>query len=116
MAAKRYLLDTNILSDLIPNPSGRVAEEIRRVGEEAVWTGIVVAAESRRHAETRIEASQYAGGCSAGSVGGSSVGSSMRTPLRRDSPHTRTGGNSVGGNDLLIAAHALELGLTLVTR
>ena len=42
-----YLLDTNILSDLIRNPAGKVATNIARVGEEAVCTSIVVAAELR---------------------------------------------------------------------
>ena len=29
----RYLLDTNIVSDLVRNPQGSVAEHIRKVGE-----------------------------------------------------------------------------------
>jgi tRNA(fMet)-specific endonuclease VapC len=43
----RYLLDTNILSDLLRNPRGRVAENILRVGENQVCTSIIVAAELR---------------------------------------------------------------------
>jgi len=31
--ANRYLLDTNILTDLIQNPSGRVKERIAAIGE-----------------------------------------------------------------------------------
>ena len=38
-----YLLDTNILSDLIHNPQGRVARRIRQVGESQVCTSIIVA-------------------------------------------------------------------------
>ena len=33
----RYLLDTNIVSDLVRNPQGRAAEHIRRVGEMQVY-------------------------------------------------------------------------------
>ena len=43
----RYLLDTNILSDLIRHPQGTVARRITSVGEDAVCTSIIVAAELR---------------------------------------------------------------------
>jgi virulence-associated protein VagC len=43
----RYLLDTNIVSDLIRNPQGRVTEHIRQVGEAQVCTSMIVAAELR---------------------------------------------------------------------
>lgn len=43
----RYLLDTNIVSELIGNPQGRVADRIRDVGEAQVATSIIVAAELR---------------------------------------------------------------------
>jgi tRNA(fMet)-specific endonuclease VapC len=43
----RYLLDTNIVSDLVRQPQGRIAERIRRVGEAWVCTSIIVAAELR---------------------------------------------------------------------
>jgi len=43
----RYLLDTNIVSDLIRNPQGTVAQHIRRVGESLVCTSIIVATELR---------------------------------------------------------------------
>jgi tRNA(fMet)-specific endonuclease VapC len=49
----RYLLDTNILSDLIRNPQGRVAEQIRKLGEAEVCTSIVVAGELRYGAAKR---------------------------------------------------------------
>jgi len=43
----RFLLDTTIVSDLVRNPQGRAAAKIAEVGEEAVATSIVVAAELR---------------------------------------------------------------------
>ena len=43
----RYLLDTNIVSDLVRNPQGRVAQHIRKIGEGQVCTSIIVAAELR---------------------------------------------------------------------
>ena len=43
----RFLLDTNILSDLVRHPRGRIADRIKRVGEKQVCTSIIVAAELR---------------------------------------------------------------------
>ncbi|HWK45785.1 MAG TPA: PIN domain-containing protein [Stellaceae bacterium] len=43
----RYLLDTNIVSDLIRNPQGRIADHVRKIGEAQICTSIIVAAELR---------------------------------------------------------------------
>ena len=43
----RYLLDANIISDLVRNPYGRIAARINQVGEAQVCTSIIVAAELR---------------------------------------------------------------------
>ena len=40
-------LDTNIVSDLVRHPQGRIVEHVRRVGEAQVCTSIIVAAELR---------------------------------------------------------------------
>ena len=42
-----FLLDTNILSDLVRRPAGKVAQRIEAIGEEQVCTSLVVAAELR---------------------------------------------------------------------
>lgn len=42
-----YMLDTNIISDLIRNPKGKAAKQIARVGEDTICTSIIVAAELR---------------------------------------------------------------------
>jgi tRNA(fMet)-specific endonuclease VapC len=49
----RYLLDTNIISDLVRHPHGRVTWHIRRVGDAQVCTSIIVAAELRYGAAKR---------------------------------------------------------------
>src|ERR1039457_4791880 len=41
----RFLLDTNIVSDLVRHPRGKISDRISEVGEEDVCTSIVVAAE-----------------------------------------------------------------------
>ena len=46
-AVTRYMLDTNILSDLIRNPQGKAARRIVKVGEDNICTSIIVAAELR---------------------------------------------------------------------
>ncbi len=111
-----YLLDTNILSDLVRNPQGKVAEQIAKAGEASVCTSVVVAAELRYGAaksnSTRLveridmilsaleilpleppSDRQYA---------------AIRHYLARQ-------GMPIGPNDLLIAANALSNNLTVVT-
>jgi len=43
----RFLLDTNMVSDLVRHPRGRIFDRISEVGEKDVCTSIVVAAELR---------------------------------------------------------------------
>ena len=112
----RYLLDTNIISDLIRNPQGKAAKRIAKVGEDNICTSIVVAAELRY-------------GCA---KGGSArltkavedlLGEIEVLPLDvpADSEYgairaeLEAGGKPIGSNDLLIAAHARVLGATMVT-
>lgn len=113
----RYMLDTNILSDLIKNPNGAAARRIAAPDiEQVCCTSLIVACELRYGAckkgssvlSARIEqlldvlpvlpleddvARQYA---------------EIRTALERM-------GQPIGSNDLLIAAHAIALNVTLVT-
>jgi len=49
----RYLLDTNIPSDLVRYPQGGIATRIASVGETAICTSIIVAAELRFGAAKR---------------------------------------------------------------
>ena len=43
----RYMLDTNMISDLIRNPQGKAARRIAKAGEDNICTSIIVAAELR---------------------------------------------------------------------
>ncbi len=52
----RYLLDTNIISDLVRSPQGKIAERIANVSEESVCTSIIVAAELRYGAAKKSSA------------------------------------------------------------
>lgn len=111
-----YLLDTNIISDVIRNPDGHAARRIEHAGPKEIFTSIIVASELRYGCAkkgsskllTRVEGileiipvlpldipvdAEYGG---------------IRAQLE-------TAGQPIGMNDLLIAAHACALGLTLVT-
>jgi tRNA(fMet)-specific endonuclease VapC len=112
----RYLLDTNILSDLLRNPGGRVARRLAVVGEPAVCTSIVVACELRYGAAKK-------GSPQLSARVESLLGSLEILPLDQPSDrsyaeirlHLERMGKPIGPNDLLIAAHALALDLILVT-
>jgi tRNA(fMet)-specific endonuclease VapC len=112
----RYLLDTNILSDWIRHPQGAAARRLAQVGELAVCTSLVVACELRYGAEKkgsarlseRVEAML-------GSLEVLPLGSGIDTHYGQIRHHLEQSGQPIGPNDLLIAAHARALGLTLVT-
>lgn len=53
MSTTGYLLDTNIVSALVRDPQGQVARRIADVGERAIATSSIVAAELRFGARKR---------------------------------------------------------------
>jgi len=112
----RYLLDTNIVSDLVRNPQGSVAQRIRKVGEKRVCTSIIVAAELRFGAAKKGSAllsSQLEAVLAAIDV------LPLETPADEAYGTIRAKlekmGRPIGGNDLLIASQAVTLGYTVVT-
>jgi tRNA(fMet)-specific endonuclease VapC len=111
----RYLLDTNIVSDLVRNPQGRIAQHIRKIGERQVCTSIIVAAELRYGAKkqsARLTARLQA-----------VLGAIEVLPLEAPADTTygalrarlEKAGRPIGANDLLIAAQTSALGYTIVT-
>lgn len=112
----RYLLDTSIVSDLVRNPRGGVAQRIREVGETQVCTSIIVAAELR-YGVTKKGSPRLAAQLEA--VLGALDVLPFETPADAAYGVLRTrleqAGQPIGGNDLLIAAHAVALGHTIVT-
>lgn len=113
---KRYSLDTNIVADLIRNPAGVVAQHLARVGEARVAVSIVVACELRfgaaksgsarlaRRVEEILAAVETL---------------SLEPPVDKAYASARRAleakGTPIGPNDLLIAAQAKALGMTVVT-
>ena len=112
----RYLLDTNVVSDLVRNPQGLAARRIAEVGERAVCTSIIVAAElwygaakrASHRLTTQLEAILQAIEILPIESPAERVYGRLRADLEKK-------GQPVGGNDLLIAAQSMSLGMTLVT-
>jgi tRNA(fMet)-specific endonuclease VapC len=110
------MLDTNIISDLIRNPQGRAAKRIAKVGDDNICTSIIVAAELRygcakSGSERLLKAVEDLLGeidVLPFDVPADSKYGGIRAELE-------TAGKPIGGNDLLIAAHAYSTGATIVT-
>ncbi|MBY6265320.1 type II toxin-antitoxin system VapC family toxin [Azospirillum sp. 412522] len=112
----RYMLDTNMMSDLVRNPSGMVAGHVRRVGEDAICTSIVVAAELRYGAAKKASArlSQRVEALLS-DVAVLPFDQPADAEYGRIRAELEAAGHPISGNDLLIAAHALALDNVLVT-
>lgn len=116
MPVHRYLLDTNILSSLLKQPSGAVASRICSVGEDAICTSIIVACELRYGAAKKDsptlsgKVEQLLSTVEVLPLDENADGkyAQLRAALEKT-------GTPIGANDYLIAAHALSLELTLVT-
>lgn len=117
MADYRYLLDTNIVSELIKNPRGPMAEAMLTAGkDEYCCTSIIVACELRYGAAKKqspqlsFNIEQILNSLPVLPLEDSidRIYADIRIDLERR-------GLPIGHNDLLIAAHAVSLGLTVVT-
>ncbi len=112
----RYLLDTNAVSQLVRQPDGEVARRVAALEPGSFAISVVVAAELRYGAERRGSSRltrQLEAVFSAIDV------LPLEEPVDRHYGAIRSElervGQPIGSNDLLIAAHAKALGVTLVT-
>ena len=116
MAALSYLLDTNILSQLIRQPEGKAAKRTAELEPGSFATSVIVAAELRYGTERRgsqrltdqVEAILAAIDVLPLEEAATRHYGQIRNQLERT-------GRPIGLNDLLIAAHAKALDVTLVT-
>ena len=112
----RYMLDTNIISDLIRNPQGRAAKRIAKVGEDNICTSIIVAAELRygcaKSGSTRLLKAVE-------ELLGEIEVLPLEVPADTEYGGIRSeleaAGKPIGSKDLLIAAHASAIQATIVT-
>ena len=110
------MLDTNIISDLIRNPKGKAARCIASVGDEALCTSIIIAGELRYGCAKKaspkllqkVEEILSVIPVLPFDVPADTEYGEIRSELEQ-------AGQTIGQNDLLIAAHASVLGLTLAT-
>ena len=111
------MLDTNIVSDLIENPAGTVAANIRRVGAVGLGASVIVAAESRF---SGLERGSPALMRKVEGVLSKMIVAPFETPAVLLYAEIRLAlkrqGLPMGPNDLLIAAHARAMSATLATR
>jgi tRNA(fMet)-specific endonuclease VapC len=111
-----YLLDTNIVSALMEAPGGRIAERIAEVAPASILTSIIVLGELRygiawRQSEKlqrRLDVVLAQLKVEPWHAPADEIYGRLRAELRRT-------GTTIGGNDALIAAHALTLGAVMVT-
>lgn len=115
--AVRYLLDTNTASYVIKGNSPSVRERLSRLSRNEVAVSVVTEAELRFGAERLPRTARIRLGVDdfletievlAWNSAAAKSYSLMRTALERS-------GTPMGSLDLMIAAHALSLGATLVT-
>ena len=114
--ARQYLLDTNILSHLVRQPQGPVADHIAEVGEDNVLTSVIVACELRYGAAKRasrrltrqVEAVLGAMTIRPLESDVERIYASIRVALEKK-------GTPIGAHDMLIAAHARALDAVCVT-
>ncbi len=112
----RYLLDTSVLSALIREPQGPIAQRIAAAGEETVCTSVLVAAELRygAHKSGSVRLAERVD-----LILSTLEILPLEVPADRHYGDIRQRlarlGTPIGPNDLLIAAQARSLDLTVVT-
>ncbi|SCX24394.1 MULTISPECIES: type II toxin-antitoxin system VapC family toxin [Agrobacterium] len=112
----RYLLDTNIVSDMMNNPQGKVFQRVAEIGEDGVFTSIIVASEVRFGIEKRQSkklANRFADVFGVLGVEKYDVRADEHYAVIRS--RLEEMGTPIGQMDMLIAAHALALDAVVVT-
>jgi tRNA(fMet)-specific endonuclease VapC len=111
-----YLLDTNIISDLVRNPQGAAAQHVMACQPAELCTSIIVAAELRygilRRGSPRLTDAVEAV-LARLSIRALEPPVDMHYAAIRHS--LEQSGSPIGQNDMLIAAHALSLDAVLVS-
>lgn len=117
MAEPTWMLDTNVLSELIRNPQDTLRQKVAGASPDTLCTSIVVACELRfgalrkgsdtltRRVEQLLEALPVLPFDEPADRHYADIRASLERP-----------GTPIGSHDLLIGAHARSLGLTVVTR
>ncbi|MBE9035589.1 type II toxin-antitoxin system VapC family toxin [aff. Roholtiella sp. LEGE 12411] len=111
-----YLLHTNILSDFIRHPRGKIFSKIQEVGEEKICTSIIVACELQFGAEKKNSLKlKERISLTFDMITILSLTPNVDYHYAKIRTYLESQGTPISSNDLLIAAHALNLNLTVVT-
>ena len=114
MSVLRYMLDTNIVSELVRRPDGEAARRAASLEPRSIAVSIIVAAELRYGAARRRSARLTR---QLETVLAALETLPLAEPADAHYAAIRSElGRTIGHNDLIIAAHARALDLTLVTR
>ena len=116
MPAVRYLLDTNIVSAVVRNPAGTLAERLAAMPRSEFGISIIVACELR-YGAARKRSARLSSQLEAVLEGIDILPLEERADRHYGEIRTELEriGRPIGHNDLLIAAHARALEATLVT-
>jgi tRNA(fMet)-specific endonuclease VapC len=112
----RYLLDTNIVSDVMRNPDGRAEQMLRNKADEEIGISLVVKGEilfglvrnANARGKKRFDALLEAIEVWPMPEAVAEVYGRVRAEMEKS-------GNQMGANDMWIAAHSLSLDAVLVT-
>jgi tRNA(fMet)-specific endonuclease VapC len=111
-----YLLDTNIISELVKKPRGLIFTKLQTIGEEQVCTSIIVACELKFGAKKKNSPQLIQ---RIDTILSSIDILPLTSPVEEYYAQIRTDlerkGTPIGANDLLIGVHAICLNLTVVT-
>ena len=117
---KLYLLDTNVISDMMRNPVGTAAQHALLIAanepSSKVCTSVVAQCEllfGLRRRTSPHWSTQYERVMA--SIDVLALESTVATHYAELRTHLELSGTPIGPNDTLIAAHALALGATLVS-
>ena len=117
MAKLRYLLDTNVVSDMVRQPHSAMARRIAALSPDSFAVSVIVAAELQYGAQRRGSRQLTE---QLDKVLSAIPTLPLEPPADRHYGTIRTEleqkGRPIGRNDLLIAAHARALGATLISR
>ena len=111
-----FMLDTNIISDLVRNPGGQAAERLSHVGDDDIATSVIVAGELRylclRKGSARLTERVEAVLREIRVLSLKPEVSANYGEIRRD---LEARGLPIGQNDLWIAAHARSAEAVLIS-
>ena len=112
----KYLLDANVISNLVRFPTGAIHRKLDQVGYDNVFTSIIVSSEIKfgveKNGSVDLARKVHAVVSRLPVLSFEAPADEFYAKIRAQLEKKR---NTIGPNDLLIASHALALGAIMVT-